>query len=129
MAREEIDHELIWLLTSIGTAICAAAWLYLGLARPQCRFREALGIPCPTCGATRATMELLQGDVMGALLMNPLYTAGLGLVLVYGLYAATVLFGRLPRLRFTQNAGLGFLRWAVVAVILINWAWLLYRGV
>jgi hypothetical protein len=109
--------------------MCAVAWLYLGLARPQCHFREALGIPCPTCGATRATLKLLQGDVLGALLMNPLYTAGLGFVLAYDLYAATVLIGRLPRLRFTQEAAFGILRWAVIAIVLLNWAWLMYRGV
>lgn len=127
--RHELDHEVIWLFTSLGMALCGAAWLYLGLPRPACHFREALGIPCPTCGATRATMEIMQGDVLGALLLNPLYTAGLALILVYDLYAATVLFGRLPRLRFTEAAGLALLRWAIIAVVLINWGWLIYRGV
>ena len=129
LERDELDHELIWLLTSVGCILVGLVWLHFGLPRPECHFRHALGIPCPTCGATRATLLLLRGVFIGAVMMNPLYTLGLGLAIVYDVYAAAVLIGRLPRLRIAPGGSGSLFRWAAVAAIAINWGWLLYRGV
>lgn len=38
----------------------------------QCPIYRFLGIPCPTCGMTRAFLCLLNGDIGGAFSMNPL---------------------------------------------------------
>jgi hypothetical protein len=37
---------------------------------PVCVFKGATGLPCPLCGGTRATQELLRGDVDRALYLN-----------------------------------------------------------
>ena len=39
---------------------------------PFCPMATVLGIPCPGCGLTRATLALLHGDVRGALALHPL---------------------------------------------------------
>jgi hypothetical protein len=39
---------------------------------PLCPMASSLGIPCPGCGLTRATLSLLHGDVRAALHFHPL---------------------------------------------------------
>jgi hypothetical protein len=39
---------------------------------PLCPMASSLGIPCPGCGLTRATLALLHGDVGAALRFHPL---------------------------------------------------------
>jgi Protein of unknown function (DUF2752) len=39
---------------------------------PLCPMAGSLGIPCPGCGLTRATLALLHGDVRAALRFHPL---------------------------------------------------------
>ena len=41
---------------------------------PLCPMASSLGIPCPGCGLTRATLALLRGDVGTALHLHPLVT-------------------------------------------------------
>jgi hypothetical protein len=57
-------------------ALLGATALLLGLAMrsdfPLCPTAGSLGIPCPGCGLTRATLALLHGDVHAALHLHPL---------------------------------------------------------
>lgn len=46
--------------------------LGVGLEMPLCLTAATYGIPCPGCGMTRAAVELLHGDVGGALHFHPL---------------------------------------------------------
>ena len=51
----------------IGIAIVGAALLHsgltiLGLPSWQCPLRYTLGVPCPGCGLSRATIALIHGD-------------------------------------------------------------------
>lgn len=46
--------------------------LIVVLRLPFCPMATVLGIPCPGCGLTRATLALLHGDVRGALALHPL---------------------------------------------------------
>ena len=39
---------------------------------PLCPLASSLGIPCPGCGLTRATLALFHGDLRGALRLHPL---------------------------------------------------------
>ncbi len=36
-----------------------------------CIFKSVAGIPCPACGSTRATLQLLYGRLMNSILINP----------------------------------------------------------
>ena len=54
-------------------AACAAAFaLAVDSDFPLCPMAGSLGIPCPGCGLTRATLALLHGDVGAALHLHPL---------------------------------------------------------
>jgi hypothetical protein len=70
--------------------IAGAGALHLGLSMAgisiwSCPFRAVTGVPCPGCGLTRATIELLLGDLTGSLHTHafaPVFIAGLALMFV-----------------------------------------------
>ncbi|MFN2622128.1 MAG: DUF2752 domain-containing protein [Chthoniobacterales bacterium] len=128
---EGSDHELIWLLVSLTAAIGGAIWLGLGLPTLRCPFLAVTGYPCLTCGATRCSIAFLHGNFFGAWLWNPLAFVGLCGVVLFDLYAAIVLIARAPRLRLVdwRRTQKNSIRIAGVAVVLVNWIYLLaHRG-
>jgi hypothetical protein len=56
----------------IVLALCGAFALIVLLRLPFCPMAGILGVPCPGCGLTRATLALLRGDLRGALHLHPL---------------------------------------------------------
>ena len=89
-----------------------------------CIFRLTTGVPCATCGATRALGRLYRLDLAGALVMNPLVTLGtLGLV-AWGAVDLALLPTR-RALRFgVAPAWQPTVRDLAVALFLLNWAFL-----
>ncbi|HSB36249.1 MAG TPA: DUF2752 domain-containing protein [Thermoanaerobaculia bacterium] len=62
---------------------------------PACVFRGMTGVPCPTCGGTRAALALAHLDPAGAFQANPLVALGLVFLIGGGLVAfARALSGR-----------------------------------
>src|ERR1044072_1264130 len=127
LAPKEFDHELIWLVVSIVALVAGRSWLWLGLAWPRCPFLAMTGFPCLTCGATRCAIALGHGHISDAWHWNPLALAALGGVVLFDVYAAIVLIGRLPRLRlvdWTRREKKVF-RVTVIALLAVNWFYLL----
>ncbi len=127
LAPQELDHELLWLLVSLGAFLGLGLWLSARLPTPQCAFHSLTGLPCPTCGATRAAWQFLHGHFAASFRFNPLaFLAYCGIV-VFDLYALVALLLRAPRLRlihFTPNERI-FFRSLAVALIAANWLYLL----
>ena len=126
----EIDHEALWLLVG-AASICllGVALATPGIELPRCVFKAVTGLPCPSCGVTRAIIALSRGQFARALFMNPLAALACGAALVYFVYAAAVLAFRLPRLRpILSPGGVRVLRVVTVAAIAVNWAWLIATG-
>jgi uncharacterized protein DUF2752 len=124
---DNFNHELVWLAVSVATAIGGAIWLDLGFPTLRCPFLAVTGYPCLTCGATRCAIAFAHGNFSGAWLWNPLALVALCFVVVFDVYAAIVLIARSPRLVLVdwtwpeKNA----VRIAVVALIVLNWIYLL----
>ena len=127
LATSEIDHELVWLVVSVGGAAGATVWLRLGLPWPHCAFLALTGHPCLTCGATRAAIQLGHGHLAAAWHLNPLMTFGYIAIAIFDLYALVVLVTGLPRLRLVGFSGLErkLLRFSVLALLALNWIYLL----
>ena len=93
----------------------------------SCPLHAATGIPCLSCGATRAAEAFLEGRVVEAAFYNPLLALA-----VFGFVAGGFLFpvwilagGRLP----VPGRGHGrAARVAAVTALAGNWIYLLARG-
>src|ERR1700730_11286981 len=121
------NHELVWLAVSAAALVAGVVWLGLGLPTLRCPFLAVTGYPCLTCGATRCTIALLHGNLSLAWSWNPLAFVALCGVAVFDLYAVVVLLGRTPRIRVIDwtRAEKNAVRIAVVALIAVNWIYLL----
>lgn len=61
-----------------GTATVHFGLMSLGLPGWQCPIRHGLGVPCPGCGLSRATLELLQGHFDHAVKIHAFAPIALG---------------------------------------------------
>lgn len=113
------------------TLLAGAAVKLLQLDRlgfPICYFKAATGLPCATCGGTRALAQLASWDVVGALAMNPLVTLGLLGVLAWAAADAWQ-WSRARRLSIPIGPRAGaVLRIGAVVALLANWIYLLLAG-
>lgn len=127
LAAQETDYELIALLVSLGAFAGLAFWLWSGLPLPACNFRALTGLPCVTCGATRAAWQFFHGHFAASFRFNPLASCAYCGIVVFDLYALAVLVTRAPRLRFIDftHSEKFFLRWSVLLLLAANWAYLL----
>jgi hypothetical protein len=127
ISPDDFNHELVWLAVSVVAAVGGAIWLKLGLPTLRCPFLAVTGYPCLTCGATRCAIALAHGNFSSAWVWNPLALVALGFVILFDTYAAIILLTRTPRLRLVDwtRAERNAVRVAVVALIVVNWIYLL----
>jgi len=127
LAPGETDFEPWFLFASATFGIGCLVWLTLKLPWPVCWFRHSLGVPCPTCGATRSALALAHGNIGLAFHTNPLMCLAYLGVLVFDLYALAVLVFRMKRLRLERIPlqVQRVLRVIVVSVVIGNWIYLL----
>jgi hypothetical protein len=93
-----------------------------------CVFRATTGIPCLTCGATRALGELATGDLSGALAMNPLAAMAAFALVPWGIADLALLTrGRALSLQVAPG-GARALRVLAVTALAANWAYLVAAG-
>jgi Protein of unknown function (DUF2752) len=125
------DRPPLGLVFAACGAVAGAVVLLLHLDRLPfafCAFRQLTGLPCPTCGGTRALGRLAALDLRGAFAMNPL-AVGLGLVVALWAVSDIVLLPRRQSLRLAVRPDAVFaVRVAVVVTAAANWAYLVLAG-
>ncbi len=114
----------------------AMAWLALvglvewlrpaGCAVSLCILRNVTGLPCPTCGSTRAVRALAAGRPIEALGHNPLVVTAMACGAAWLFWRAV----RAPRRRGALRRPSNGAALAVVAVLLVvaNWCYLLVHA-
>ena len=104
--------------------VMLSAWWLPAVGRGEspgtpCLLRAATGVPCPTCGGTRAATALVGGDVGAAIAWNPLVIVSLALIAIW--------FGM--RVALLRRVVVVRRRWLVpvvmFVVVLANWAYVL----
>jgi len=111
----------------LGAVLVALLHLdHLGMT--MCALKLITGIPCPTCGGTRAVGLLTRLDVPGALAMNPLVALGALLVVPWFLADLLLVFRRRALDVSVTPAVARLLRVGVVAALGANWLYLVLVG-
>jgi hypothetical protein len=125
--RPETD-PLPRLLALVYLAIAALGWVALrwwgdGIARAaRCPLFELTGLPCPTCGGTRAALALARLEPGAALQANPLVTVGALALGLWGAWGAAATAA--PRLRAGVEFGRAERRiWRLGAAVALAAAW------
>lgn len=105
----------------------------LGQLGPVCLFKRVTHIPCPSCGATRSVLSLLQGELGQALYWNPLGLILAAILTICPLWLSYDWLLKQDTLyRFYQTMEALFRRRAVAipagALVIGNWVWNIYKG-
>lgn len=95
-----------------------------GGSTPVCTFRRVTGLPCGTCGGTRATLALARGAFGSALALNPLVAVALLLATGYSLWRGVI--GRTLRAELSRGERTAV--WlGLVLLFIANWAYLIIQ--
>lgn len=110
---------LALLLAPFGPWLASLLW--------ACPLKELTGIPCPSCGTTRAALHLARLEVVEALVRYPLPTLAWLVFLLGGLASGlAALLGRpLPSVRRPPVA----FWWILGLAVLANWGYSIATGV
>jgi hypothetical protein len=98
-----------------------------------CLFRLFTGIPCPSCGSSRAILSLLHGNLIQSLNWNPF---GIVLIVIMLISPLWILFDIINQysslLKFYNTAELylkrRYLAIPLIFIVLANWAWNIAKG-
>jgi hypothetical protein len=93
-----------------------------------CVFKAVTGVPCLTCGTTRALALLARLDLVGALAMNPLVASGSLLLIPWAVADLVLMPARRALALELSPAAARVARVAFVAAVVLNWVWLVAAG-
>ena len=119
---------LLWGTVAVVLLILATRAEQLAQTLPECTFKALVGLPCLTCGVTRSALALADLDFGVALRINPLATVLVVAFVGGGLVAGSLALGGRP-LREPRWDLLPVERLGLVAVVVANWAYLVWRGI
>lgn len=119
--------------------LCAVGyvWVYWNLdphhSLNVCVLKNTVDLPCPACGTTRSIEALLQGEWKTALWLNPLGPLAVLGLLVLPLWLAHDAITRQNSLYDGYVKGTKLLQqwqWALPlgALLVLNWAWNIWKG-
>ena len=124
-ATSQIEFGIIYGTMALLLIGAARVLPILSIA-PSCAFKGITGIPCPTCGTTRAVVYLSRGDVAAAFTMNPLAALGLMAAVPYLFYSVIALIFNLPRMSLVLNRSERIAtQTTAVVLLLVQWVYLI----
>ncbi len=130
-------------LYAIILTACSAGyvWLYYSLAGKAagskgmevCLVKHATGVPCPSCGATRAVLSITEGDFLAAFHFNPIGYLVAGIMLIAPTWIIIDLLTKQRTFLNTyQRMELHIKRplyaATLIFLVVINWIWTITKG-
>jgi hypothetical protein len=129
-------HALYLLL--LAGCLAGYGWLLHTSAHPHsdftvCLVKNATGLPCPSCGSTRAVVALAQGDWSGVLKSNPL---GVLIALTLLIVPAWIAYDQFRNKTSLHNFAMRTeavlqRKWVAgpaIFLIILNWIWSFSKG-
>jgi len=128
------------LYTILGIA-CAIgySWLFFASRLLQdssgfhlCFFKNAFGIPCPTCGSTRAVLLLTRGDLIGSVLLNPIGIVLATIMIVVPLWLVYDFLTKKETLllayhEMERTVRINWVAAVLITLVIANWIWNFYK--
>lgn len=114
ITRAVLVRRAVW--AGVLAAILAA---FVVWGPAICPVRNSVGVPCPGCGLTRATVALLHGDVAGALHYHPVVWLMLPIFLLM-VVEEVYIFVRRERLTLLSRIP-NVVWWPTGLIILVVW--------
>ena len=110
-----------WLVSALAVLAAIPFAPKLAPYAPACPLRALTGVPCLSCGGTRAVVALARGNPLEAFASNPLVVVGVVAFVLGGLAAPVWLAfgGRWPALRVLPWP----VRIAAVVLVVASWLW------
>ena len=107
-------------------AICVSRFVPVLTFAPSCVFKGLMGVPCPTCGATRSVVHLARGEFFASFAMNPLVSLCFVIAALVFFYSLITLIVDLPRIGIIlSDQEKNIVRAGAVALALVNWCYLI----
>lgn len=98
-----------------------------------CLIKQATGIPCPSCGTTRAIDALLHGHFAESVLLNPFGLLVFGAMVLFPLWVLVDLVSGKQSFflfykGFEKILQRRFIAIPLVILVLLNWIWNIFKG-
>lgn len=101
-----------------------------GAYRPSlCGLKAAIGLPCLTCGSTRATLYLFHGDILAALAHQPMMMFIYLIFAIWGLVSlVSFALGKKVSITLAPRVDLAA-KVALITIPIANWIYLIWAGI
>ena len=133
MMRVEVVRKrpllaIVWSLIGGVFLVGGAFHQYVHVMMPSgCPFHAITGIPCPTCGSTRAVVSFAELDFVASFMYNPAMFALCGITVLMMLWTLWASLVRPFDLRVrAQGVHSLLLRVGTILVLPVNWILVMY---
>jgi hypothetical protein len=98
-----------------------------------CIFKSITGVPCPSCGITRSVLQILHGNWIDAILINPLGLMVIVILVTIPIWIAADFYLKNASLVYVFKRVETLLRTKAVylpllLLCLLNWYWNILKG-
>lgn len=98
-----------------------------------CLIRQVTGVPCPSCGTTRAIDALLHGHFAESVLLNPFGLLVFGAMVLFPLWVLVDLVSGKQSFFYFYRRVEKILQKKIIAIplvilVLFNWIWNIFKG-
>ena len=133
MLSDRNKYLLIFGLSFVGILWIGFSLHYMDAGLSVCYIKNIWGIPCPSCGSTRAILALAGGDIQASLSINPLgifMLLSLLILPVWGLVdqikGSTSMISFLTKVE--QNIRKYKYAFPIILLFIGNWIWNIMKG-
>ena len=127
------SHYWVYPLTIAGYAWLLWSFTTSSNAGTVCLFKHVTGLACPSCGSTRSILSIIEGDLDAAFMLNPLgflallALAAVPIIGIWGALKNRNLIGAVVSW-FEAKLRQPTIALPLVALVLCNWVWNMFKG-
>ena len=121
--KHPLSVHVVWMILLIG-----AVAVYRFLPPSTCIFHNLTGLPCLTCGASRAAEAFFSGDFIGMLYFNPLIVVFCGILFFSSLFKLLEFIFHFELKISVSRKFPVIARTLAITLIAANWLFLIMTG-